>query len=337
LRKCLFEHTNVYVRHFDGWCKDQGVTRQYNETDDSLGERLLKLLQSKGGQAGQYSSLFIDEAQDFDESWFKCALGAMADPINGDLIVVADGNQGLYRHRKFSWADVGIQARGRTINTKFDLDKTYRSSREIASLARAFATGDDGDAEAAIASMTIDPEKCVRANGHKPILVQAVNHQDECNCAGAIVAELLAGKWFGRDIEAPLHPSEIGILYPRANEDDKELIPKLREEIGPAIWINRNSDSRERINEDGVKIQTIHSAKGLQYKAVIVIWAGLMSATFGQIDPVTERKLMFVGLTRAEDYLAVIYSPPGSLAMELEQTGEMDVLKTQTVMESLVR
>jgi len=37
----------------------------------------------------------IDEAQDFDPSWFRCTLAALAEPYDGDLIIVGDGSQGL--------------------------------------------------------------------------------------------------------------------------------------------------------------------------------------------------------------------------------------------------
>ena len=61
--------------------------------------------------------------------------------------------------------------------------------------------------------------------------------------------------------------------------------------------------ARARVTESGVKLQTIHSAKGLQYRAVILLWADLLNA---------ERRLLYVGLTRAEDLLAVLWSGAGS-------------------------
>jgi superfamily I DNA/RNA helicase len=91
--------------------------------------------------------------------------------------------------------------------------------------------------------------------------------------------------------------------------------------------VNRDKKARERIIEPGVKIQTIHSSKGLQYKAVIVLWAGQMPSTRPNDDPQTERRLMFVGLTRAEDYLTVSYASPTPFVDELAATGVADLLQ----------
>jgi hypothetical protein len=328
LRHLLKDHGNIVVRHFDRLSWDLGVGRQDGEDNDSLGQRLLDTLKARNGQGDKYSSVFIDEAQDFAESWFRCALEVMEDPLDGDLLIVGDGNQGLYRHRDFTWASVGIQAVGRTINTKFDLDRCYRSTKEVMALAQAFATGGPEQAEEAIASMQVDPECCTRSSGFKPVVIGCKSLEEECHYTAALVNELLTGKWFGRDIPNPLQPSEIGILYREAGDERKQkLLDQLEATIGKAIWVNRDKKARERIIEPGVKIQTIHSSKGLQYKAVIVLWAGQMPSTRPNDDPQTERRLMFVGLTRAEDYLTVSYASPTPFVDELAATGVADLLQ----------
>lgn len=52
------------------------------------------------GEAESYHAVLIDEAQDFAPSWFQCACAALKDPDDGDLIIVGDGSQGLYRGQR---------------------------------------------------------------------------------------------------------------------------------------------------------------------------------------------------------------------------------------------
>jgi superfamily I DNA/RNA helicase len=251
----------------------------------------------------------------------------MADPLDGDLIVVGDGNQGVYRNREFTWADVGIQAVGRTINAKFDLDKCYRSTREIITLAQSFTSAGQNQADVAIAAMPIDPKQCTRTSILRPILLRCANQEEECRYAAAVTLELMTGKWFGRDLPAPLQPSEIGILYRKASGDQaKGLLSQLENQIGKAVWLSRDRATLQRVGDPLVKIQTIHSAKGLQFKAVILLWAGQMPSTGEADDPAVERRLMYVSLTRAEDYLTVLHSTVSPYVTELIASGAAEVV-----------
>ena len=271
--------------------------------------------------------MFIDEAQDFAASWFGCVLEAMQDPLDGDLLVVGDGNQGVYHQRDFTWASVGIQAVGRTINTKFDLDRCYRSTKEIITSAQSFASKCKEQPEVAITSMQVDPEQCTRSSGFRPVIMACKSMEEECQYGTAVTKELLSGRWFGRDIPSPLQPSEIGIFYRNAGWDgQKLLLDQLEKQIGTAVWLSRSREAMHRLTEPGVKIQTIHSAKGLQYKAVILLWAGQMPSTKENDDLERERRLMFVGLTRAEDYLTILHSQASPFVSELVASGVTEVL-----------
>ena len=64
-------------------------------------------------------------------------------------------------------------------------------------------------------------------------------------------------------------------------------------------------------------VQTIHSAKGLQYKAVVLLWADDLPATFGGITLEAERRLLYVACTRAEDWLAMTSSKPSVFVEEV--------------------
>lgn len=314
LKSCLADCSNITVMHFDGWAKSNGIVRRNKESNESLGKRLLLALENGHGDARKYHLVMIDEAQDFDASWFRCALAGMDDPYDGDLIIVGDGSQGLYVNHEISWSDIGVQARGRTIHKKFDLDRNYRNSREIVDLAAQFSLWNEtqgSEEENGIVSILVDPNKCQRSTGIKPFLIKSNTRYEENTRVLKVVKDLLDGRWFGQSIE-PLDPrtdpQSIGILYPFKNKQDNgvfsELLKSL-EELCPVTWINQDRESRKRISEPGIKVQTIHSAKGLQYRAVILLWADHLPMPFGDTDEETGRRLFYVALTRAEDYLAI--------------------------------
>jgi hypothetical protein len=327
LETALGDCINVEVRHFDGWAKANGCPRRIGESDnDEFGERFLKVLEQGCFDSRRYDAVMIDESQDFAISWFKCVLEAMKEPSDGDLVIVGDGSQGLYGLTKVRWKQIGIQAKGRTIYTKFDLDKNYRNSREIIELASLFATPPEHDEEAedALISIAVSPEKCQRYTGFKPVMIKSSNRQEELAKILTIVKDLMDGNWFGKSIK-PLTAEEIAIFYTFLLKKDRPLMQWLIEgltDIAPVVWLTNPGDSyaRTRLTDPGIKIQTIHSAKGLQYRAVILMWADQLPRQFGDTNQQDERCLMYVALTRPEDFLVISTSNYSTFMEEIEES-----------------
>jgi len=96
-----------------------------------------ELLEGKGN-AKIFDAVLVDEVQDFEPNWFSCLLSAMKAPENGDLLIVADAEQGLYHCSRISWKDLGIKATGRSHSQRFDLD---RNSTETLTLAESSQRG----------------------------------------------------------------------------------------------------------------------------------------------------------------------------------------------------
>lgn len=331
LQQSLTDCHNATVCHFDGWVKRNGLVRQSKEENDTLGERLLAHLEAGYGEAGFYDAILIDEAQDFAPLWFQCARVAMKEPDDGDLIIVGDGSQGLYRgQRDISWKKLGIKATGRTIHKKFDLDKNYRNVREILELAAAFATTTDSMVASAevdhILAISVDPTKSMRTTGQRPILIRVRDRREEVQVIVRTVAQLLKGTSGFKGFDQPVKPEEIGLLYARKDSVILELKQQL-ERYTPVVWISDSNDraARYRVNEPGLKLQTIHSAKGLQYRAVILLWADQLPSQFDDSDEVADRCLMYVALTRPEDLLVITASKPSSFVQRIEESGKVDV------------
>ncbi|MDL5055246.1 3'-5' exonuclease [Oscillatoria laete-virens NRMC-F 0139] len=334
LRHLLAEHPHITVTHFDGWAKAQGLVRYPNEPDDKLGQRFLNSLCKHKGKHETFDAVLIDEAQDFCPNWFSCARAMLKDPDEGDFLIVGDGAQGLYRHRNFHWSDVGIKAAGRTISARFRLDRNYRNSAEIVRLAAQFAQAGEFNEDEGIAALKVDPVNCVRSTGHMPILHDPFpTRQAEAAQIAQIVDGLLKGIWDNQPIGAPLLPENIALLYRKCSDSfkpadgsgktDREHMENLIETLRPVCPVRWISDKthyslREEVCEDGLKIQTIHSSKGLQYRAVIVIWADQMPFTKYGVTEDDENRLFYVALTRAEDFLAITYTGKSPLTEKLE-------------------
>ncbi len=180
------------------------------EDEEAFGERLLQRLQHGEGDAHKYDAVFIDEAQDFSKSWFLCSKLALKEPDDGDLLIVGDGSQSLYRRRPFTWREAGVNAVGRTINTRFDLDKNYRNTREILKVAAEFVStnGEQNDPELGLQIVRPNPDIALRS-GPAPEMLTASTAEGELQVA---VKKILAWR------ERGLKPSEIAVLY-RANTE----------------------------------------------------------------------------------------------------------------------
>jgi len=88
---------------------------------------------------------------------------------------------------------------------------------------------------------------------------------------------------------------------------------KLTAKDIPWVWLSEprrdGRDARTHVREPGIKIQNIWHSKGLQYRAVIFLWADQLGKPGWQyLTQVEQRMLFYVALTRAEDFLLVTAS-----------------------------
>lgn len=311
----LADCPSVEVKHFDGWAKSLCITRQSNEQDADFGGRLLAHLEQQGQAARTLDAVLIDEAQDFEPSWFRCVLAATADPEQGDLVIVADGCQSLYKRGAVSWKALGIRAQGRSISARYDLNRNYRNTPAIAALASHFGT--DRPADDGVAACRVSPRRCRRIGTSVPALVEAVDHGRQCDAALEIVGRWLSGQYRG----GKMRPEEIGILYPRLTGGTRAELERLisgLSKLAPTRWLSDRRDHRshEAVNDAAIKVQTIHSAKGLQYRAVILLWTDLLETVDGETNV---ERLLYVGITRAESELVMLGTGGRGVSGELRQ------------------
>ena len=330
LKMLLKDYSRIHVFHFDGWAKHNGIVRNWRdpntgktEDDKGLGGRLLDNLRKKAGDFRHYDAILIDEAQDFPSIWFSCVLEAMRDPYDGDLLIVCDGNQGVRLIGSVNWKSLGIRAAGRTIHQAFDLDRNYRNTREILKLAQHFTVKNIKNSEDSISIIPVDPNQATR-RGPRPILYACKDHADECTRIVHFVTRLLAGKVKFKNKTVRVQPHDIGILYHGIPGKERGLftgfIENLRK-VAPITWLNENKNSRSKVAEESLKVQTIYSAKGLQYRVVIVMWADQFRPR-EDTDSDHEERLLYVALTRASDVLIVTYSGQNEFVDRMVASGD---------------
>ena len=81
--------------------------------------------------------MLVDEGHDFEPEWLKL-VAQMVHPETNSLLVLYDDAQSINRRKArlgFSFADVGIQARGRTTILRMN----YRNTAQIMAVACEFA------------------------------------------------------------------------------------------------------------------------------------------------------------------------------------------------------
>ena len=321
LKGTLSGTPNVEVFHFHAWGAKNGVKFRRDESPEDYGARLLQVFERGEGDAGHYGAVLVDEAQDFACSWFMCAKAALSEPEDGDLVIVGDGCQSLYKARPFKWSHAGINAVGRVLNAKLDLDRNYRNTAEILAAAHTFAglvTPDEDDV--ALRSMTVSPKIALR-RGPWPKVIRSDSREAEVEAVFGLVREWLASGT-GASIK-PLTADEIGILYPRLRWRDKQAMESLCRRLQEFGVVRLSGEGATGGPADrGIKVSTIHSAKGLQFRAVILMWADLLPSTLEDRDEESERKLMYVAMTRAEDCLAVTYSELSAYVDEIAKNIE---------------
>lgn len=313
LRTALSGCPGVKVMTFHAWGGCSGIHFRDGEDDISFGKRLLERLQGEPELRGRFDAVLIDEAQDWPCSWFQCAKLALKEPDTGDLLIVGDGSQSLYRKRDFTWADAGVHASGRVINRRFDLDRNYRNTAEILRVARVFSmrlTSSMQDMPA----LSVEPESAIRA-GPEPCLVKLDDAESEVHYAAGLIETWLRGGLEIGGRRERIKPADIAVLYRRRRADAsvKTLCDRLNG-FSRAVLLTRGVPA-DALHDEAVKIISIHSARGLQFRVVVLLWADQLQGGSGNDE--IERGLLYIALTRAEDMLVILHSGSSPYVEEL--------------------
>lgn len=327
LGELLADYPYVDALHFHRWAGRNGalpVGEKPDWNEEVVGNALLQRLQAGAGDAARYDAVFIDEAQDFHPTWFTCAKYALKDPENGDLLIALDGGQNLYGRQTFTWKSVGVHAKGRVVSRNaYDFDRNYRNTRQILTVAAPFAAVNESpDEDDALQSHQVNPGFAVREGPH-PKVFAAKNRDEEIRkIADGVQTWVQKGVYIGAGQYEPLHADEIAVLYPRNPkfmQADLDRLSAALRRVAPVRHVSSGTLPKG-VREDppaSITLGTIHSSKGLQFKAVVIVWADLFAHGADNPQRIKDRALLYVGITRAYAHLRVTSSRETPVTREI--------------------
>lgn len=298
----------VQVRTFHSWCQDMVRSYQLEVPRELKGDAYFSALAQAVERAvatgrvpgGQYTALMIDEAHDFEDAWLRMA-GRMVAPAMNSLLVLYDDAQSIYqsRRRRFNFASVGIDARGRTSILKLN----YRNTAEVLALAMACARNlleGDGQVHGEDELQLVQPASAGR-RGALPVLIEARHEREEAE----LVAERIA---VAHAAGTPY--ADIAVLC-RAKFLMRPLEQALAQRQIPVQSMNAQAFRRFDWGMHSVKLLTLHSAKGLEFPLVFVAGLQVMPMRDETLDEAV--RLLYVAMTRATS--ALVLSAHGTSAV----------------------
>ncbi len=248
---------------------------------------------------GQYDAVLIDEAHDFEPQWLALAT-KMVNPDTKSLMIVYDDAQAIYKGRaRPVWKQLGIEATGRTTVLKVN----YRNTAQILRFARRFAAdvigapGVCADNENSI----LMPEDGGR-QGVEPVVRKCVDYDAEAHTISEwLLARHAAGyKWGHMAVLYPQH--FIGVRF------EKKL---AKYEI--PVDVAKTHGNRVQSDIDGVRLLSMHSAKGLEFPCVAIGGLGVLASENIEDDV----RLTYVAITRATHEALLTYSNMSALVDRL--------------------
>jgi mRNA-degrading endonuclease RelE of RelBE toxin-antitoxin system len=253
------------------------------------------------GKHPSYDFAVVDEAQDISVAHlhFLAALGALRPNA---LFFAGDLGQRIFQ-QPFSWKSLGVDIRGRSRNLRINYRTSHQIRQQADRLLGPETTDVDGNIETRSDTISV-------FNGPPPIIRVLKSESEECKSVG---------KWMTEMSQAGVLPHEFGVFVRSAAQLDRGKA---------AVKVARLSfkilDDQVETTSGYVSISTMHLAKGLEFRAVVVM------ACDDEIIPLqerietvgddadlqevydTERHLLYVACTRARDHLLVTSVEPAS-------------------------
>lgn len=303
----------VQVRTFHSWCQDMVRSYQLDAPRglkgeayfEALAQVLERAVDSGRVPAGQYTALLIDEAHDFEDAWLRMA-ARLVTPDTQSLLVLYDDAQSIYqkRRRKFNFAQVGIDARGRTSILKLN----YRNTAEVLALAMQCAhslLSGDGTLRGEDDMPLVEPASAGR-RGPLPVLMAARHAHEE--------AELIALRM--RQAHDEGVPWQDMAVLLRARPHMAAIEQALHRAKVPLQSMNTQAFRRFDWQHPSAKLLTLHSAKGLEFAWVCV--AALQVLPMGAETLDEALRLLYVGMTRATQQLLLSASGDSAVVQRVQ-------------------
>jgi len=248
-----------------------------------------------------FDHIVVDEAQDISVAQLRF-LAAMAGRRKNGLFFAGDLGQRIFQ-QPFSWKSLGVNIRGRSRTLRIN----YRTSHQIRQQADRLLAPEladvDGNAEKRNTTISV-------FNGPAPDIQEYDSEKEE---------EQGVARWLEKLGDEGVAAGEIGVFVRSAAQ-----LVRAAAAVRLAGLPFKLLDEQVEITGDNVSIAAMHLAKGLEFRAVVVM------ACDDEIIPLqerletvaddsdleevynTERHLLYVACTRARDHLLVTGVDPVS-------------------------
>lgn len=287
-REAIFE----LLLQYENLLKKNGLTDYYSKA-------LKTLEQIKSGyiMPQRYRYIIVDESQDLSRVQLEIIKELYDETPDSNIIFITDVAQSIYYQSwlsKQSFKSVGFDMSGRS-NI---LSKNYRTTKQIAKASYSLI---NNDSELKSSNDFVEPELIDR-DGFKPRYRHFYNQNEEFKY---VVDEIkkCANTHKLRDIVIVARNK--GYL-----NNMKDYL--LKNKIDAEIFTDKKNSNEDFFTSDRAKLITMHSIKGLEAQVVFIIGLNkdIIPLECDRID--AERKLLYVGMTRAKDILYLTSSGEAS-------------------------
>ncbi len=243
----------------------------------------------------------VDECQDVNVSQLRF-LAALGNRRPDALFFTGDLGQRIFQ-TPFSWKALGVDVRGRSSTLRVN----YRTSHQIRTMADRLLGSEVADVD----GITETRRGTVSTfNGRPPIVVLAANEKEEAQVAAAWLADRLA---------EGVVAGEIGVFVRSPAQMQRAESTLAAAGVSYTIL-----DERLATNSATASLCTMHLAKGLEFRTVLMLACdedvlplrARLDATGDEADLeqvyTSERNLLYVACTRARDHLLLSGLRPGS-------------------------
>jgi hypothetical protein len=267
--------------------------------------------------APTYDAAVVDEAQDIGIAQLRF-LAALGTGRPNALFFAGDLGQRIFQ-QPFSWKALGVDVRGRSKTLRVN----YRTSHQIREQADRLLGPEladvDGNREERRHTVSV-------FNGPPPEIHTYPSDNEELQAIGA---------WLHSVANDRVQPHEIGAFVRSSDEIQRAMAAVEAAGLSPRVL-----DDRVEVRPGSVNVATMHLAKGLEFRVVVVMACDdevlpLQSriesvGDDGDLQEVydTERQLLYVACTRARDRLWISGVEPASEFLDdLKDTTSPDRMK----------
>jgi len=248
-----------------------------------------------------FDFVVMDEAQDVSVSQLRF-LAAMSGQRSNSLFFAGDLGQRIFQ-MPFSWKSLGVDVRGRSRTLHINYRTSHQIRRQADKLLGLEVSDVDGNTEDRRGTVSV-------FNGSTPVIQVLDSVEDEAR---------VVGQWLSDRGREGVLPHEMGVFVRSKKELERACLA-----VEGALIPFKVLDQNLEIDSRFLSISSMHLAKGLEFRAVVVMACDdevipLQERIESIVDDSdldevynTERHLLYVACTRARDHLLVTGLDPAS-------------------------